>query len=251
MSHFDSAAVAAGYSADRPYFHPEVMSRVWEVTGFCGRLPRALDVGCGAGLSSIALVELADRVVGVDCSRSMIRSAIRHPQVTYCTCRAEEIPFRTGFDLITLAGSVNWIDRSRFLTEARRLLPVSGYVVVYDNTIRGKMDGDEGFSRWYTEGYLRRYPKPPRDESPITAAEATTYGFAFVHAQDYSNSVEFTLERFVAYLITQSNVTAALAAGDGGGQRARAWLTASLRWFFAGGARRLEFGGYIWYLRRL
>jgi hypothetical protein len=65
MSYFASADVAKDYAGNRPHFHAEAMRRIRAFAGLRGRLPRALDGGCGAGLSRLAVTELAGRVVGV------------------------------------------------------------------------------------------------------------------------------------------------------------------------------------------
>src|ERR1700692_1726145 len=61
-SMYDSQRLAAAYAADRPPVHEQILRSA--------RVPRqadrALDVGCGAGLSTAALAPLARRVVGLE-----------------------------------------------------------------------------------------------------------------------------------------------------------------------------------------
>lgn len=63
--------------------------------------------------------------------------------------------------------------------------------------------------------------------------------------------MRFTLARFVDYILTQSNVSAAVGEGRGDARAVRAWFTATLGSLFGDGERSLAFGGYIWYLRLL
>ncbi len=151
MSYFNTHAIANGYARNRPFFHPEVIGRVKSTLSIGDKLGKALDVGCGAGLSTIALTEIAKKVVGVDSSSSMLRSAIEYGGVTYCSCAAESLPFNYEFELITLSGAINWIQRPSFFKEARRNLKAGCFVVVYDNTNQGIMNDDLGFSQWYEE----------------------------------------------------------------------------------------------------
>ena len=250
MSYFNTHAIANGYARNRPFFHPEVIGRVKSTLSIGDKLGKALDVGCGAGLSTIALTEIAKKVVGLDSSSSMLRSAIEYGGVTYCSCAAESLPFKYEFELITLSGAINWIQRPSFFKEARRNLKAGCFVVVYDNTNQGIMNDDLGFAQWHEESFLKEYPKPPRDESPISRDEALGYGFEFTSSEDYTNEVRFTMDGFVDYLITQSNIAVALASGKK--ERCiRVAVKTSLAPFFQEEEKTLKFGGYIWYLRKV
>jgi SAM-dependent methyltransferase len=251
MSFFETAAVAQGYAKDRPYFHPEVIGKVRDHIGVSGKLRRALDVGCGAGLSTLALLEIAEKVVGVDVSEAMVSAAVLHADIQYCNYPAENLPFDVKFELITLAGAINWVQRADFFAEAQRILSPGGHVVIYDNNIVGRMRGNEHFQAWYENVYLTRYPRHPRDESPIGAAEAVGYGFEFVDSEDYTNEIEFTLEAFVGYILTQSNTTTVLRNGTEDAESMRRFFAASLPPFFKAARETLLFGGYIWYLRKI
>src|SRR5512135_3338708 len=93
---FQHDRVAAGYESARPYLHPELLVRVRELVHSAGRFRRALDVGCGTGLSSVALHDMADEVVGVDVSLDMLRRARRAAGVRYVAAAAEDLPLRDG-----------------------------------------------------------------------------------------------------------------------------------------------------------
>jgi len=87
MSFFDAAEVAKGYAKNRPYFHPGVIRKIKDYIGVDRKLKRALDVGCGAGLSTLALLEIAEKVIGVDSSEAMIGSTIEHENIQYFNYR--------------------------------------------------------------------------------------------------------------------------------------------------------------------
>jgi SAM-dependent methyltransferase len=72
---FAHERVALGYATARPYLHPEIFEGVRAQLGLSGKVARALDVGCGTGLSSVALGALAGEVVGTDASAPMLRHA--------------------------------------------------------------------------------------------------------------------------------------------------------------------------------
>ena len=65
---YDSARVAAAYVFDRPPVHELILRRA----GLDRRARRALDIGCGAGLSTAALTPYADHVTGLEPVKTML-----------------------------------------------------------------------------------------------------------------------------------------------------------------------------------
>jgi predicted TPR repeat methyltransferase len=59
---YDSERLAAAYAFDRPPVHEEILRSARLVR----QADRALDVGCGAGLSTAALAPLARQVTGLE-----------------------------------------------------------------------------------------------------------------------------------------------------------------------------------------
>lgn len=249
MSFFSANTVAKGYSKDRPYLHPEIIQRIKSRLNLSEKVEWALDVGCGAGLSTIALKEVAVNIVGVDSSELMIHSAIKDDNVEYFNYPAEHLPFSRKFDIITLAGAINWVDRSKFFSEAKNILSDEGIVIVYDIYILGTMEENSKFEAWYMNEYLKKYPRPPRDESPITNEEAIKYGFGRIDTEDCTSKVKFTSENYIKYMFTQSNITTALNKQEEGHNEIRKWFSSYIDPFFGASEKTLIFGGYIWYLK--
>ena len=250
MTFFDSSTVAQGYAEDRPYLHPEIIHKIQDRLQLTHKVRQALDVGCGAGLSTLALKEIAEHIIGVDSSEAMINSAIRDDRIVYFPYPAEDLPFTQKFDLITLAGAINWIDRRRFFAEASKLLHDDGHIVIYDIYILGMMEEHAQFASWYTHDYLTRYPKPPRDETPITPKEADEYGIVQVGSEDYRSTVKFTLEAYIRYMMTQSNITTTLKTQKETHDQITAWFASALSPFFQNTEKSLVFGGYVWYFTK-
>ena len=76
------------------------------------------------------------------------------------------------------------------------------------------------------------------------------YGFQCESRNEYENSVEFSRERLVDYLVTQTNVIAAVEEGEEDIDEVRGWLLRELASFFEGGeSRRFVFECPIWILR--
>src|SRR4051812_6275932 len=104
MAYFSHQSAAQRYALGRPYVHPQVMDRVRRHLELANPVPLALDVGCGTGQSTVALSEIAERVVGTDIAVEMVRLAPRSDGTSYVVSRSEEMPFASGvFDLATVA----------------------------------------------------------------------------------------------------------------------------------------------------
>jgi SAM-dependent methyltransferase len=249
---FQHDRVAAGYASARPYLHPEVFARVRELVGPAARFRRALDVGCGTGLSSLALLDLADAVVGIDAAAHMLRRARRAAGVRYVACGAEALPFRgPSFDLVVACGSMDWVDRPRFLPRAADLTRSGAWLVSLDFGDTGRSPEIQGLARWYDEAFLRVYPRPPAGDPRITPDEAARHGFAPPVHLDFVTACSFTAPQYAAFLMTESNVIAAVEYGGRTAAMMQAWLEDELAPLFGHEPRRVAFAGYVQALRRL
>lgn len=211
---------------------------------------RALDVGCGTGLSTIALKEIAEWVVGVDSSVEMIGLASLDSNIDYQLAKAEHLPFRDlAFDLVTVSQAIHWFDRVGFLRETRRIMKTEGLLIVYDNYFAGSDNG--AFNVWHQESYLKRYPSPPRPWAAFAAEDAAQEGFHLVGDEVIRNTISFSHFRLIDYFTTQSNIIAAVEEGNESITETRAWLKENLECFFEGSAKRdFLFKAPIWYLQR-
>jgi ubiquinone/menaquinone biosynthesis C-methylase UbiE len=81
-------------------------------------------VGCGAGLSTAALVPLARQVIGLEPVSAMLvhRQAVA-PHSRFVIGQAERLPFAVrSFDLVAAGGSLNYADLPSALAEVARVL---------------------------------------------------------------------------------------------------------------------------------
>ena len=251
MNYFSTKSAAERFANGRPYFHPVIVGRIKEFLSITEPLSCALDVGCGTGLSTIALKELAQNVIGVDTSAEMIALAAKEKGVKYFVAPAENLPFdEKEFDIITLSQVFHWLDRDKFLTEAGRLLRLSGWLVAYDNYFTGQMSGNADSQSWYEE-YLERYPMPPRAKVKFTIENTNSYGFHLLKEEWYKNTIDFSLEGLIDFLITQTNVIAVVEGGSEKIENVYLWLTERLKPAFVNAKeQRFIFNAPIWYLQR-
>lgn len=252
MNFFSSKAAAGRYVAGRPYYHPIVIARIRKFLALDEPLARALDVGCGTGFSTIALKEIAREIIGVDASAAMVALAQKDARIEYFVASAERLPFADDeFDLLTISQAFHWLDREKFLGEAARVLRAGGWLVVYDNYFSGQMAENAEFQTWYRDSYLKSYPPPPRTWPAFTAEDTANENLRLIGQEYYQNSINFSVETFVDYLVTQSNVIAQVEHGNKEIDGVRCALIESIRPFFSRrAATSFLFNSPIWYLRK-
>jgi ubiquinone/menaquinone biosynthesis C-methylase UbiE len=149
MEYFSSKEAAERYFAGRPDFHPGTIDKIRDFLQPGGKLSKALDIACGTGLSSKALLGIADKVYGTDISAEMLELAHEQDEINYCLAAAEKQPFADNtFDLVTVSSGVHWFSIDEFLKEANRVLKPGAWLVIYENYFTGKMTGNESFKGW-------------------------------------------------------------------------------------------------------
>ncbi len=121
---YDSARLATGYAYNRPPVHKRIIEKISDQLQIKNCFGRALDIGCGAGLSTVALESIAKLVVGIEPMRMMLvhcKAVSRN--ALFIVSTAELLPFANrSFELITAAGSLNYTNLDLFLPEAERIL---------------------------------------------------------------------------------------------------------------------------------
>lgn len=122
--------IAAQYKAYRPPLHSLILS---EIIGTGQRFESVVDIGCGVGHSSLALLAYCELVAAIDPSQAMIDVAIPHKQIEYFCSTLQEIEFNSeSFDLISLAGSLNYCHSEAFIDELARIINPTGTILIYD-----------------------------------------------------------------------------------------------------------------------
>lgn len=233
MNFFSSKTAAERYTVGRPYFHPLVIERIRAFLSLTKPVARAVDVGCGTGLSTIALKEIAEEVVGVDASAEMIALAERDERIEYKVADALSLPFgENEFDLMTLSSAFHWLEREKFLREAGRVLRAQGWLIVYDNYFSGRMEENAAFETWYRESYLSKYPPPPRASTAFNAEDSGNACFHLAGDERYENGISFSIEGLIDYLTTHSNVIAAVEAGSEEISEVRLWMRENVKPLF-------------------
>ncbi len=250
---FDSKRIALGY-ANRPWLHKSVIEQMKKDLGldYAFSYGTGLDVGCGAGLSTKALRLICHKVTGTDIADAMVQVCEElygeDPAYSFYVAKAEEtrIP-EEKYDIVTAAGCINWVDEKKFMSNMAEVLKDEGVIVIYDFGITDRMVGDDAYTAWYQDEYLKRFPKPPRKENKWTQ-EDLPQGFVMEKQTEYDMEYSFDLEGFVDFMLIQSNVNAKIESGAITAKQARDWMKQSLSPIFGKELKQLIFYGYSWYI---
>ncbi|MEP6901097.1 MAG: class I SAM-dependent methyltransferase [Actinomycetota bacterium] len=250
-NYFSLKSAAERYDKGRPRFHSFVIGKIKKFLALENSFELALDVGCGTGLSSIALKEISEKVVGIDISAGMLNQAKKTDDIQYVLASAENLPLCTGkFDLITISQAVHWVDKEKLFAEADRVLKPESLLIAYDNYFQGQMLGNPAFTDWYKEEFLDEFPVPPRGARAFVATSVNAQDFILKHEEFNENTLEFSAEEMVNYLVTISNVIARVENGAQPIEEVYDRLTESIKPFFNETRRKFAFINPIWYLQR-
>jgi SAM-dependent methyltransferase len=242
--------MAAGYAFSRPPVHPRIIERIVRDRTITGRVARALDVGCGAGLSTAALAPVARVAVGLEPMAGML--AYRRqvaPQARFVVARAEQMPFAAGsFDLVTAAGSLNYVDLDAFLPELARVLAGSGLMVVYDFSAARRLRGSDALERWY-EAFELRYPPKAGYAMDVRAIGFERAGLRLDAFEPFEVAVPMTIGQYVRYALSETGVELAVARGVGEAG-ITSWCESTLAGILDAAPRDILFDAYVAYVTR-
>jgi SAM-dependent methyltransferase len=240
---YDSERLAAGYAFDRPPVHAQILKSA----RLDGRARRALDVGCGAGVSTAALAPLTERVVGVEPVVTMLAHRRQvAPEAGFVTGSAEELPFAArSFDLVAAAGSLNYADLPSALAEVARVLTPDGTFLLYDFSQGRQSLTDDALATWF-DSFEQRFPWPPGWQ-PLTVRELplTSCGLRLHDYTDVEVRLPMNCDAYLRYVVHEVNVDSALTRGAYSEDEAQDWCRRTLRQVFGDGELTVVFRGYL------
>jgi SAM-dependent methyltransferase len=242
---FGGAAMAAGYARSRPAVHPVMLARALSSIGRA-RFGVGLDVGCGSGVSTRALLSLCERAIGVEPAVAMTPHArATAAGAAIVAAGAERLPLAGDcIDLITAAGALNYTEVASALDECRRVLRPGGVMVVYDFSPGRRMRASSALRAWFDE-FTARWPWPPHHAVALDVEKlhGMARGFEFLGGQTEEIGLTIEPDFYVDYMMTETNVAHAIEAGapaDG----IRAWIAETSGAVFGGAPREVLFDGY-------
>lgn len=160
-------------ASDYEKFRPVYPSEFYDFlrSQFAGKPSLAVDLGCGTGQATVALAELADKVIGIDNSQTMVDQANKsHPQSNISFRVGNDSNFEQHFspesiDLITVAEAAHYFDLPNFYPKAHKLLKKGGLLAIwayYGQGVEGHpavadiyekyMDGEDLMGKYWSKG---------------------------------------------------------------------------------------------------
>src|SRR5260370_5029018 len=244
---FGTDDMAAGYATSRPPVHRRVIEQVHKQSGRSGPFQRALDVGCGAGVSTKALIGFAGSCIGLEPSEAMLKWASTiAPSAAFVVGSAEAIPLCSrAVDVITAAGSLNYANLDLFFPEAARVLMQRGILVVYDFSAGSSFRNATTLDEWFSS-FQQRYPPPAnesRELSPGILADLSS-GFHLDAHRQFEIGIRLAPEFYLDYVMTETNVAAAVRNGVSRSE-IRSWCAETLAPIWQGVEREVLFRGYF------
>ena len=124
------AVTAAHYSAYRPPLHAAILDRALQRTK---NRETGLDIGSGTGCSARELAKFCKSVIALEPSAAMLGKAESHDKIKPVNAYGECIPLAPStVDIVTLAGSLSYIDRNPLVSELVRVCRPDAEILVYD-----------------------------------------------------------------------------------------------------------------------
>lgn len=168
------------------------------------------------------------------------------PEAEFLVGAAETIPLTgSAVDLITAAGSLNYVSLDLFFPEAARILTRRGVLVVYDFSPGRSFREGTGLEEWFSR-FQQRYPPPPheaRQLNPGILAELDS-GFRVQSEESFQIGVTLTPRFYLDYMLTETNVAFAVRNGVSF-QEVRDWCEETLGPVWEGKAQEVLFPGYF------
>lgn len=240
---YDSASLAAAYAFDRPRVHGQILGSA----RLTRPADRALDVGCGAGLSTAALAPLARRVTGLEPVPAMLehRRAVA-PGAGFVVGQAERLPFPAGaFDLVAAAGSLNYTHLPSALAEVARVLTRDGTFLLYDFSAGRRSASGENLADWFARFEQRFPPHPGWQPVDVRDLPLVACGLRLVDYAEVEALLPMTRDAYLRYMLSETSVAGAIARGACTAEEARDWCQETLQAVFTHGEATVVIPGYI------
>lgn len=209
MSYFTLQEAAERYDRFRPKVHDAVLKWLapWTPEGGFGS---AIDIACGTGDSTLPLLQISNRLIGVDASPAMLSQArgkgFEPRQASY-----DEIAEGNAFDLINCCMAFHWFDQDIAISSFKRISRPGAIWLIYNFAFAGHATS-EAFNQWFFQHYLKQYPSPPRGKAAAVIPDNDSE-IEILKADKGVIPLRFNREELIGYLTTQSNIEAAVRAG--------------------------------------
>jgi SAM-dependent methyltransferase len=125
----DYSSYAKQYAQSRPRYPEELFTYL---ASLVTQHDVAWDCATGNGQAAISLTNRFKKIIATDISSEQIKNAIKHKQIEYKVCEAEN-SFLDGrsINLVTVASALHWLNLDSFYNEVKRVLKAGGVLAVW------------------------------------------------------------------------------------------------------------------------
>ena len=150
---------------------------------------------------------------------------------------------------IAAAGSLNYVDLTRFFAEASRVLTADGVLLVYDFSAGKSFRDGPALDAWFAR-FFERYPPPALEARELESRDPGARGRAIPpgRARGFRNRISLTPQFYLDYVLTETNVSAAVRE-EKNLAGIRKWCAETLAPVWRGEVREVLFRGYFACLR--
>ncbi len=242
---YNSFRLAEAYAINRPPVHEKVIE-IFRSSINENILDRpALDIGCGAGLSTKALEAISNFTVGLEPLKKMLSFSKSVSETSNFICSvSEKLPFKNhSFGIITAAGSLNYANLNLFFPEAKRVLSPGGIIIIYDFSAGSRVKNDERLAGWF-KSFIIKYPYPPDYELDVINLNFRKYGFSLKKYQTFEIEIPMRFSEYMSYIFSETNIE--LAINNGADEKEiYEWCEKPLNQIFSGKPPGILFEGYF------
>ena len=253
MRHFENEILAERYDEKRPKQHRVIIQTFVNEISQETKFAHVLDVACGTGHSSHPLLEISDKVTGVDISEEMVNIAKRNiPEIDFRVSPAERLFCENNsIDAAFVGMAFHWFDKDAFLSELSRILKPGGWLVIYGLGSPKDMSLTPTYRKWYTENYWQEFPNPPRSGGSFSEMiELHKEQFSYEGELNIRFDYHMNQDELRELLTTQSNIQQAVENGQSL-ESIDSYLNKELNQFFETERKTINFKGNGQYAKRV